>query len=160
MGETRESPAVRAFRGALNANGEFGSGLALVAMAAAVPAMLDPSLFVGNPLVPLSSRSQGLFNLLAGAFLTMGIVQVASVLLDRRAARVLSCYLASGLWTLSLIGFVPIHFYGSATLGVSMIVVNVLAAARGRLQIEQWERVACGKAGKCEHRVPPTGDAG
>jgi len=155
VSQPSESKAARAFRSVLNANGEFGSALGLLLMCVAVPAMTDPHLFGPRVLVPVSEPLQSLLDALAGCFAVMGVVQLVAILLDQRRARARNALIAAVLWASSTAAFSSIHFWGSVTLGVAMTMVNLLAAVRGRLRIQEWERVACGKAGRCENRVTP-----
>lgn len=149
-----ESRLARALRGALNANGEIGSGLAMLMMTVVVPAMTDPDLSARTTLVP-SGRVQGLLNILAGAFFMLGVVQLLAVLLDRRITRTLAAYIASIVWICGAIVFLPFRFYGITALGVTMGAVNVLAAARGRLQVQEWQRLSCTRAESCPNRLAP-----
>jgi len=149
-----EPRLARALRAALNANGEFGSGIGALFMSAATILMLEPDIspFV---LLKLPDRGQAFFDTLAFMFLCVGLWQLWAVLNDRRALRVQSAWLSSIVWACSVSAFTHIHFYGSVSLCLAMIVTNVFAAARGRLQIEEWERLGCARAMTCQLREPP-----
>ena len=143
----------RMFRSMLNANGELGSGLALMGMSLATLAMLEPDLFSVR-LVTLSGKAQALFDILAGIFFIAGMVQTIAVLADRRGLRLWNAYGATILWMCAAVAFFQVKFFGSVVLSLCMVVINGLAVVRGRLKVQEWERFGCGNASTCANRVP------
>lgn len=154
--EMLESKTARAFRSALNANGEFGSAFGSLSMALATPIMLEPSVSRWTIMI-LPDKAQSFFDVLSILFALIGIWQLWAVLSDRRGKRIRAAWFSSVVWACATSAFFSIHFFGAVSLSIAMIVVNMLAAARGKLQVQEWERFGCTRAGTCDRRVPSRG---
>lgn len=152
-----ETRSARALRAALTANGEIGSAIGLLAMAVSIPLMIDPHMFGTAPLVSLGEQWQSVFDFIAGVFFVKGVVQLVAVLGDRRTVRLWSCYIAAIIWAMGVLAFAQIRFLGAVSLCAAMVVTNVLAAVRGRLKGQEWQRLNCDRASYCDRRKASEG---